>query len=197
MRSPSEKCRHTGPPRLCSHPVTCPPSQSGTGTSLLSHLDSKSKAGREKNKREEEGGRGRGKNPGPHPPSVSVMVKGEGRWDHEPGQGLHGDGQGQIPGLLFPSGWLFWESSFAPAVDRLATADAGIRKTQSSASTGTGEGRENSPTEQKASSGRPGNSTLSAHRPTHASWLQPFSKDLWAPGVGAVWFVRGGPDLMC
>lgn len=55
--------------------------RSGTGPSLLSHLDSKSKAGREKNKREEEGGRGRGKNPGPRPPSVSVMVKGESRWD--------------------------------------------------------------------------------------------------------------------
>ena len=51
---------------------------------------------------------------------------GPGAWEE-----LRGGRQGQIPGLLFPSGWLYWESSFQPAADRLATAEAGIWKTQS------------------------------------------------------------------
>lgn len=48
-----------GPSPPCSHRDLPLPSQSGTGTSLLSHLDCKPKAGGKKEQREEEGRRER------------------------------------------------------------------------------------------------------------------------------------------
>lgn len=93
-------------------PVTYPPffpphpSQSGTGTSLLSHLESKLIVGGEKNKREEEEGRGREEKPSPHT-HRQALGDGQKVW-----LGGTRDHQGQIPWLLVPSGWLFQESSF-------------------------------------------------------------------------------------
>jgi len=85
-----------------------------------------------KTKGERKKGGGERKNPAPTPAnSAPVMGRGGARWDQEPGQDLRRDHQGQIPGLLSSTGWLFWESSFQAAADRLATTEAGIRKTQS------------------------------------------------------------------
>lgn len=67
---------HRSPPSLLP-PVTCPPSQSGTGTSFLSHLDSKLKSWwRKRTKGKRKKGGGERKNPVPVPTDrLWVMVR--------------------------------------------------------------------------------------------------------------------------
>lgn len=181
VHSPAERCSP-----VCSHPVTPPYRHRQpirTSACFLSRLSLNLKLVVRKNKREEEGGKRRQEKPSSHthPQFLGDGQGGGAGWDQEPERGRHGHHRDQIPGLLFPPGWLFWESSFIPADWLPPTLESGSLRALPGPSAG--KGRENSPREQRASSRRPRNSALSIHRPTYPTCPQAFTKDHWAPGI--------------
>ena len=121
-----------------------PPSLSSTGTSLLSHQNSKSTAGGGQDKGKRKKGGGERKKPAPIPTnSAPVMGRGGARWDQELGKNFVGVVRVKFQGCSFPVGGYTGKVVFSlPLTDWLP------RKLESGKlRAGTGEGRENSPRE--------------------------------------------------